>query len=64
MTSSWDQKFVEVKIVNNKKDFSFNVHRYSFTDLTQPVNIILMFMNENEGEALVISHLTLRTTLM
>lgn len=51
------KKFVEVKIVNNKKDFSF-------TDLTQPVNIILMFMNENEGEALVISHLTLRTTLM
>lgn len=58
------KKFVEVKIVNNKKDFSFNVHRYSFTDLTQPVNIVLMFMNENEGEALVISHLTLRTTLM
>lgn len=58
------KKFVEIKIVNNKNDFSFNVLQYSFTDLTQPVNIILMFMNENEGQALVISHLTLRTTLM
>lgn len=41
-----------------------NVLQYSFTDLNQPVNIILTFMNENEVNASFISHLILRTTLI